>query len=156
MCLFAMVFMELFGLTKYGLETGTHANFRDYGNALLLLVRITTGEAWNVVMMDNTVQPPNCVYSDDYLYTDCGSPGWAYFLFNLYYLICTHIFLNLFTAVCFFFYSILWTNRYAERMFLIMIFFFIFEPEQTVIANFEYAYETRSRFTRLTKDDLRR
>ncbi|KAI9259454.1 hypothetical protein BDA99DRAFT_538416 [Phascolomyces articulosus] len=123
MCLFAMVFMELFGLTKFGLETGRHANFRDYGNALSLLVRITTGEAWNVVMMDNTVQPPNCVYSDNYLYTDCGSPGWAYFLFNLYYLICTHIFLNLFTA--------------------------------TVISNFEYAYETRSRFTRLTKDDLR-
>ncbi|KAI8140598.1 Ion transport protein-domain-containing protein [Fennellomyces sp. T-0311] len=123
MCLFAMVFMELFGLTKYGLETGPHSNFRDYGNALLLLVRITTGEAWNIVMMDNTVQAPNCVYSDDYLYTDCGSPGWAYFLFNVYYLICTHIFLNLFTA--------------------------------TIISNFEYAYETRSRFTRLTKDDLR-
>ncbi|KAI9495474.1 Ion transport protein-domain-containing protein [Zychaea mexicana] len=123
MCLFAMVFMELFGLTKYGIETGRHSNFRDYGNALLLLVRITTGEAWNVIMMDYTVQPPNCVYSDDYLYTDCGSPGWAYFLFNIYYLICTHIFLNLFTA--------------------------------TVISNFEYAYETRSRFTRLTKDDLR-
>lgn len=46
MCLFAMVFMELFGLTKYGEETGKHSNFRDYGNALLLLIRVTTGEAW--------------------------------------------------------------------------------------------------------------
>lgn len=41
-----MIFMELFGLTKYGSETGNHSNFRDYGNALLLLIRITTGEAW--------------------------------------------------------------------------------------------------------------
>jgi hypothetical protein len=46
MCLFAMVFMEFFGLTKYGIY-GTHnSNFRDYGNALLFLVRFTTGEAW--------------------------------------------------------------------------------------------------------------
>lgn len=46
LCLFAMVFMELFGLTKYGSETHHNSNFRDYGNALLLLVRVTTGEAW--------------------------------------------------------------------------------------------------------------
>lgn len=46
LCLFAMIFMELFGLTKYGLETHEHSNFRDYGNALLLLIRVATGEAW--------------------------------------------------------------------------------------------------------------
>lgn len=50
-------------------------------------------------MMDSTVQAPNCVASDDYLLTDCGSPAWAYFLYNTFYLVCTHIFLNLFTAV---------------------------------------------------------
>jgi hypothetical protein len=46
MCLFAMIFMEFFGLTKYGVYGHAHANFRDYGNALLFLVRFTTGEAW--------------------------------------------------------------------------------------------------------------
>ncbi|KAF7722394.1 calcium channel protein [Apophysomyces ossiformis] len=124
MCLFAMVFMEFFGLTKYGRNGTDHSNFRDYANALLLLVRMTTGEAWNEVMMDYTVLPPNCVWSDDYLNTDCGSPGWAYFLFNVFYIICTHIFMNLFTAV--------------------------------IISNFEYAYETRTRFTLIGKSDLRR
>lgn len=46
MCLFAMIFMEFFGLTKYGTYGSRHTNFRDYGNALLYLVRFTTGEAW--------------------------------------------------------------------------------------------------------------
>jgi hypothetical protein len=46
MCLFAMLFMEFFGLTKYGIYGTAHSSFRDYGNALLLLVRATTGEAW--------------------------------------------------------------------------------------------------------------
>lgn len=46
MCLFAMLFMEFFGLTKYGVYGTSHVNFRDYGNALLLLVRASTGEAW--------------------------------------------------------------------------------------------------------------
>lgn len=50
LCLFAMIFMELFGLTKYGLETHEHSNFRDYGNALLLLIRVATGEAWVMVL----------------------------------------------------------------------------------------------------------
>lgn len=46
MCLFAMLFMEFFGLTKFGIYGTPHSNFRDYSNALLLLVRATTGEAW--------------------------------------------------------------------------------------------------------------
>ncbi|KAL9549481.1 hypothetical protein PS6_006058 [Mucor atramentarius] len=123
MCLFAMLFMEFFGLTKYGIYGTAHVNFRDYGNALLLLVRATTGEAWNAILVDYTVQYPNCTRSSNYLEDDCGSPFWAYFLFDIFYIVCTHIFMNLFTAV--------------------------------IISNFEYAYETRTRFTNITKADLR-
>ncbi|KAI9483591.1 MAG: Ion transport protein-domain-containing protein [Benjaminiella poitrasii] len=123
MCLFAMLFMEFFGLTKYGVYGTSHSNFRDYGNALLLLVRATTGEAWNAIILDYAVQYPNCNTSSNYLHNDCGSPFWAYFLFDIFYVVCTHIFLNLFTAV--------------------------------IISNFEYAYETRTRFTKITKADLR-
>lgn len=101
MCLFAMLFMEFFGLTKYGVYGTAHSNFRDYGNALLLLVRATSGEAWNAIIIDYTVQYPNCNSSSNYLEDDCGSPFWAYFLFDVFYIICTHIFLNLFTAVSF-------------------------------------------------------
>ncbi|CAO3641997.1 unnamed protein product [Mucor hiemalis] len=123
MCLFAMLFMEFFGLTKYGIYGTAHTNFRDYGNALLLLVRATTGEAWNAILVDYTVQYPNCNRSSNYLEDDCGSQFWAYFLFDVFYIICTHIFMNLFTAV--------------------------------IISKFEYAYETRTRFTNITKADLR-
>ncbi|KAI9268809.1 Ion transport protein-domain-containing protein [Sporodiniella umbellata] len=123
MCLFAMIFMEFFGLTKYGVYGTSHSNFRDYGNALLFLVRFTTGEAWNAVLIDYTVQHPNCVASHNYLEDDCGSPFWAYVLFDVFYIVCAHIFMNLFTAV--------------------------------IISNFEYAYETRTRFTKVTKSDLR-
>ncbi|RCH95425.1 hypothetical protein CU098_003574, partial [Rhizopus stolonifer] len=77
----------------------------------------------NAIIMDYTVQYPNCNSSSNYFEDDCGSPFWAYFLFNIFYIICTHIFLNLFTAV--------------------------------IISNFEYAYETRTRFTQITKTDLR-
>ncbi|KAI8378320.1 Ion transport protein-domain-containing protein [Blakeslea trispora] len=123
MCLFAMLFMEFFGLTKYGVYGTSHVNFRDYGNALLLLVRATSGEAWNAIIVDYAVQYPNCNKADNYLDDDCGSPFWAYFLFNAFYIICTHIFMNLFTAV--------------------------------IISKFEYTYETRTRFTQITKADLR-
>ncbi|ORX56168.1 hypothetical protein DM01DRAFT_1303553 [Hesseltinella vesiculosa] len=123
MCLFAMIFMEFFGLTKYGHLGSDNVNFRSYGNTLLLLVRMTTGEGWNEIMMDYTYEYPNCVASDNYLDTDCGSANWAYFMFNFFYIICTHIFLNLFVAV--------------------------------ILSNFEYTYETRSRFTLISKDDLR-
>ncbi|KAI8977429.1 Ion transport protein-domain-containing protein [Mycotypha africana] len=123
MCLFAMLFMEFFGLTKYGIYGNAHANFRNYGNALLMLIRATTGEAWNAIIVDYSVQFPNCNKSDDFFETDCGSPFWSYFLFDMFYIVCTHIFLNLFTAV--------------------------------IISNFEYTYETRTRFTKITKSDLR-
>lgn len=46
MCLFAMLFMEFFGLTRFGPYGNDHANFRSYGNSLLTLVRMTTGENW--------------------------------------------------------------------------------------------------------------
>lgn len=46
MCLFAILFMEFFGLTKFGPYGNDHANFRSYGNSLLTLVRMTTGENW--------------------------------------------------------------------------------------------------------------
>ncbi|KAG2183342.1 hypothetical protein INT43_006347, partial [Umbelopsis isabellina] len=126
MCLFAILFMEFFGLTKFGPYGNDHANFRSYGNSLLTLVRMTTGENWDFLMHDFTVTAPNCVSSSssDYLDSDCGSPVWAYLMFVVFYIICTHIFLNLFTVV--------------------------------IISNFQYAYEHTARFTLITKSDLRK
>lgn len=45
-------------------------------------------------MHDFTVLPPGCVGKDD-----CGFPNYAIVLFVSFYVVCTYIFVNLFTVV---------------------------------------------------------
>lgn len=47
-------------------------------------------------MHDFTILQPDCVGKDD-----CGSPNYAIILFFSFYVVCTYIFVNLFTVVCF-------------------------------------------------------
>jgi hypothetical protein len=47
-------------------------------------------------MHDFTVLWPDCVGK-----VDCGSPNYAIILFISFYVVCTYIFVNLFTVVCF-------------------------------------------------------
>ncbi|KAG2223817.1 hypothetical protein INT45_001951 [Circinella minor] len=100
MTTYAIMFMEIFALTKYGSQaTSEHVNFRSYANTMIMLVRFSTGEAWNTVMHDFTVEAPECVTSENYLYSDCGSVSWAYFLFLSYNIISMYIFTAIFVAV---------------------------------------------------------
>lgn len=50
-------------------------------------------------MHDFTVEPPNCVAAEDYLYSDCGSFSWAYFLFMSFNIISMYMFTAIFVAV---------------------------------------------------------
>lgn len=52
MFIFAIMGMSLFGNTRYGEYLNRHANFDSFPSALLLLIRITTGESWNGIMRD--------------------------------------------------------------------------------------------------------
>ncbi|KAL1923072.1 uncharacterized protein VTP21DRAFT_9448 [Calcarisporiella thermophila] len=98
--IYAIMFMEVFGLTRFNEWYNPHANFRSFSDSLLLLVRIVTGENWNKVMHDCMVEPPYCVYDPkEPLNSDCGHAIWAYILFISFYVICTYIFLNMFIAV---------------------------------------------------------
>ncbi|KAI9271516.1 Ion transport protein-domain-containing protein [Phascolomyces articulosus] len=100
MTTYAIMFMEIFGLTKYGSQATTeHVNFRSYANTMIMLVRFSTGEAWNTVMHDFTVEAPECVAASNYLDSDCGSVSWAYFLFLSYNIISMYIFTAIFVAV---------------------------------------------------------
>ncbi|KAG0186357.1 calcium channel protein [Apophysomyces sp. BC1034] len=100
MTTYAIMFMEIFGLTKYGSQATTeHVNFRSYANTMISLVRYSTGEAWNTVMHDFTVEYPNCVIADNFLDSDCGSLRWAYFLFLTFNIISMYIFTAIFVAV---------------------------------------------------------
>jgi hypothetical protein len=52
MFIFAILGMSLFGNTRHGEYLNLHANFDSFPSALLLLIRITTGESWNGIMRD--------------------------------------------------------------------------------------------------------
>ncbi|GAN08579.1 cation channel family protein [Mucor ambiguus] len=91
---FGVAFQEQFSSTRYGPYGNDHANFRSLFNTILTLFRITTGENWDFLMHDFTVLPPECVGKDD-----CGFPNYAIFLFISFYVVCTYIFVNLFTVI---------------------------------------------------------
>lgn len=113
---YALLFMEIFGLTRYGSYTNEHLNFRSFGSTLLALFRMNTGESWDYIMQDTMIEVPLC--TDDprsYLNSDCGSTctlpslkladanlklAWALVLFITFNLLCTYILLNLFILVC--------------------------------------------------------
>ncbi|KAF9585747.1 calcium channel protein [Lunasporangiospora selenospora] len=97
---YAIMFRELFGMTRLGPSTSDLANFESFGNTVLMLIRMTTGENWDFVMHDMMVEPPRCTPSQvTYLESDCGSRPWAYFMFLSFYIICTYVLLNMFIAV---------------------------------------------------------
>ena len=56
-------------------------------------------EEWNTVMHDYAVSYPDCVMTEDYLSSDCGSTGWAYILFLSFSIISMYIFTAVFTGV---------------------------------------------------------
>ncbi|KAG0229344.1 calcium channel protein [Actinomortierella wolfii] len=97
---YGIMFVEVFGLTKYGENGGTHVNFRSFPSALLMMVRMSTGEGWNDLMHDFAVEKPECVNQpENYLESDCGSTAWAYTLFITFNIISMYIFTNMFIVV---------------------------------------------------------
>ncbi|KAF9099060.1 calcium channel protein [Mortierella sp. AD031] len=97
---YAIMFREIFGMTRLGRSTTGLANFETFGNTMLMLIRMTTGENWDFVMHDMMVESPKCTPNKgSYLDNDCGSRAWAYFMFLSFYIVCTYILLNMFIAV---------------------------------------------------------
>ncbi|KAF9390345.1 calcium channel protein [Podila verticillata] len=97
---YGIMFMEIFGLTTYGPNGSDHVNFRNVGNSLLMMARMSTGEGWNDLMHDFAVERPQCVNQPtNYLLSDCGSTGWSYTLFITFNIISMYIFTNMFIVV---------------------------------------------------------
>ena len=55
---YAVLGMNLFGKVKFGENLNEDANFTNFGNSILILLRMVTGEAWNAIMYD-------CMISED-------------------------------------------------------------------------------------------
>ncbi|OXH34034.1 high-affinity cell membrane calcium channel [Cryptococcus neoformans] len=97
---YAILYLEVFGLTKEGNNAGTRfQNYYTFGNALLMLAFMSTGEGWNGYMHDYTIQEPRCTENGNFLESDCGSAPGAYVLFISWNIISMYIFVNMFTGV---------------------------------------------------------
>ena len=94
----AIMLIEVFGLTKWGPNETYSKNFSTMIGSMVFLSMISTGEGWNAFMHDYTLSPPQCTPSANYLSTDCGSETWAYALFISWNVISMYIFLNMFTG----------------------------------------------------------
>ncbi|KAI0050088.1 hypothetical protein FA95DRAFT_1487881 [Auriscalpium vulgare] len=97
---FAILFVEVFSLTKWGSGETRNQNYSTMGNALVMLAFMSSGEGWNQYMHDYAISYPRCTNSTpadpD---SDCGSEGWAFTLFIAWNLLSMYIFVNMFTGV---------------------------------------------------------
>ena len=75
---------------------GRYANFENFGFSLLLLLRMTTGEAWQSVLKEASVEPPHAC--SEHL-GNCGHPFIAVVYFCSFTLAGMYVLLNLFIAV---------------------------------------------------------
>ncbi|KAJ1021688.1 hypothetical protein NDA16_003824 [Ustilago loliicola] len=94
----AIMLVEVFGLTKWGVNETYQKNFSTMIGSMVFLSMMSTGEGWNSFMHDYTISPPQCTPSANYLTSDCGSEAWAYVLFIGWNVISMYIFLNMFTG----------------------------------------------------------
>ncbi|KAF8509855.1 Ion transport protein-domain-containing protein [Hysterangium stoloniferum] len=97
---FGILYVEVFGLTRWESAETHNQNYTSLGRALVMLAFMSTGEGWNQYMHDFTVTYPRCTTSSAKdADSDCGSPGWAYFLFIAWNILSMYIFVNMFTGV---------------------------------------------------------
>ncbi|KAL9594672.1 MAG: hypothetical protein Q9219_006910 [cf. Caloplaca sp. 3 TL-2023] len=99
---YAIAMTQTFGLTRFGsMETG-NLNFRTVPKALILLFRMSCGEAWNLIMEDfASIRYPNCNANSDFYESDCGSAAWARPLFISWNILSMYIFISMFVSLIF-------------------------------------------------------
>ncbi|GAB1286033.1 Voltage-dependent N-type calcium channel subunit alpha-1B [Apodemus speciosus] len=95
--IYAIIGMQVFGNIALDDDTSInrHNNFRTFLQALMLLFRSATGEAWHEIMLSclgNRACDPHANASE------CGS-DFAYFYFVSFIFLCSFLMLNLFVAV---------------------------------------------------------
>ncbi|KAK7450534.1 calcium channel protein [Stygiomarasmius scandens] len=89
------IYVEVFGLTKWGGAETRSQNYSTIGSASVMLAFMSTGEGWN----DARVYPLCTNSSDTEEDSDCGSVGWAFILFIAWNILSMYIFVNLFTGI---------------------------------------------------------
>ena len=99
---YAIALTQTFGLTRFGDSETGNINFRTVPKALILLFKMSMGEAWNQIMEDfATITYPNCVTSPLFYESDCGGSVWARALFISWNILSMYIFVSLFVSLIF-------------------------------------------------------
>ncbi|XP_028629635.1 voltage-dependent L-type calcium channel subunit alpha-1S isoform X2 [Grammomys surdaster] len=100
--IYAVIGMQMFG--KIALVDGTQINrnnnFQTFPQAVLLLFRCATGEAWQEILLAcsyGKLCDPESDYAPGEEYT-CGT-HFAYYYFISFYMLCAFLIINLFVAV---------------------------------------------------------
>lgn len=110
--LYSNIFLQSFGKIAFDQDSSIHRNnnFRSFAQAILVLFRSATGEAWQDIMMDcltrcdecTAERAPECIVSanikDDGLNPECGTAV-AIPYFISFYVLCSFLIINLFVAV---------------------------------------------------------
>uniref|UniRef100_A0A2K6T8P4 Voltage-dependent P/Q-type calcium channel subunit alpha n=1 Tax=Saimiri boliviensis boliviensis TaxID=39432 RepID=A0A2K6T8P4_SAIBB len=105
--IYAIIGMQVFGNIGIDVEDEDsdeddfqiteHNNFRTFFQALMLLFRSATGEAWHNIMLSCLSGKP-CDKNSGILTRECGNE-FAYFYFVSFIFLCSFLMLNLFVAV---------------------------------------------------------
>ncbi|XP_035386036.1 calcium channel, voltage-dependent, N type, alpha 1B subunit, a isoform X2 [Electrophorus electricus] len=97
--IYAIIGMQVFGNIELNEDTAInhHNNFRTFLQALMLLFRSATGEAWHEIML-SCLSHQSCDKLSGILGMECGS-DFAYFYFVSFIFLCSFLMLNLFVAV---------------------------------------------------------
>jgi hypothetical protein len=92
---YASIGVELFAGIRFGVYLNHHANFNTFSRAMLTLFRVVTGENWNGLMHDCTVQEPQCSKA----LNDCGLLWQTYVFFYSFLFLTALLVINVFVAV---------------------------------------------------------
>ncbi|XP_061488483.1 voltage-dependent L-type calcium channel subunit alpha-1S isoform X2 [Rhineura floridana] len=100
--IYAVIGMQMFGKIALvdGTEINRNNNFQTFPQAVLLLFRCATGEAWQEILLAASygkLCDPESDYAAGEEYT-CGT-SFAYFYFMSFYMLCAFLIINLFVAV---------------------------------------------------------
>ena len=91
--LYATLGVFIFSDVKRGDVINDYVNFKNFGQAMLILLMIATGEDWNKIMYDTSRTPPDCIHGET-----CGTRI-APLYFISFIMICSFVLLNLFILI---------------------------------------------------------
>ncbi|XP_071993345.1 voltage-dependent L-type calcium channel subunit alpha-1S isoform X2 [Engystomops pustulosus] len=100
--IYAVIGMQVFGKIAMvdGTQINRNNNFQTFPQAVLLLFRCATGEAWQEILLSCSYGK-RCDPESDFLPGEentCGT-SFAYFYFISFYMLCAFLIINLFVAV---------------------------------------------------------